>query len=282
MIAALSLGLLAALAWGVHDVCIRFVSERTGIFASLLTVQVTGFVILSGLSLFLADFADLSGPALRYALASGVFFAVAGLALFKAFSIGPVRLVAPIIGAYPVLSVGLSVVQGASVSSGQWLAIVMLIAGVGLVASSADDPNATPSNKRAAIGWSIFAAFGFFVTFALGQHATAMGAELPVLLITRVAALVAVVAIGLALRQPMRPARAQLPRLMVMGVLDATALSAVLIAGGLPFAAFAAVTSSIFGLVAVVLAWIFLRERLSLVQWAGVGCVFAAIAYLAA
>jgi uncharacterized membrane protein len=65
-----------------------------------------------------------------------------------------------------------------------------------------------------------------------------------------------------------------------MGVLDATALGLVLLAGGLPHPEFASVASSVFGVVTILLAWAFLRERMTLPQWGGVALIFAGIGYL--
>lgn len=65
-----------------------------------------------------------------------------------------------------------------------------------------------------------------------------------------------------------------------MGCLDVGALTAVTLAGGLPNAEFAAVASSIFGIVTILLAWRFLNEPMRPSQWAGVALVFAGIATL--
>ena len=78
--------------------------------------------------------------------------------------------------------------------------------------------------------------------------------------------------------QPL-PASA-LATLALMGVLDALALGVVLAAGIFERPEFASAGSSIFGLVTVVLAWLFVSENVSRVQWAGILMVFAAISYL--
>jgi len=69
---------------------------------------------------------------------------------------------------------------------------------------------------------------------------------------------------------------------LLAGLLDVAALGFVLAAGGLPHPEFAAVTSSVFGMVTILLAWRFLGEGMRPVQWIGVGVVFTGIAYLAA
>jgi drug/metabolite transporter (DMT)-like permease len=44
----------------------------------------------------------------------------------------------------------------------------------------------------------------------------------------------------------------------------------------------AAVTASAFGAVTTILARIFLKERMPLVQWIGIACIFAGVAVLSA
>jgi drug/metabolite transporter (DMT)-like permease len=65
-----------------------------------------------------------------------------------------------------------------------------------------------------------------------------------------------------------------------MGLMDTVALYCVLSAGQLANPQFASVASSIFGLVTVLLAWMFLRERLNLVQWGGTLMTFSGVGYL--
>ena len=66
-----------------------------------------------------------------------------------------------------------------------------------------------------------------------------------------------------------------------MGGCDALALALVQAAGGLPNPEFASVAASVFGMVAVLLAWAFLKEKMRAPQWFAVTLVFAGIGYLA-
>jgi uncharacterized membrane protein len=58
------------------------------------------------------------------------------------------------------------------------------------------------------------------------------------------------------------------------------ALAVVIYAGTQTFSTFASVTASIFGLVTIILAWAFLKEKMSLKQWMGVFLVFLSIIFL--
>jgi drug/metabolite transporter (DMT)-like permease len=275
---SLTLGLIAALAWGIHDLCVRHVSQTTGIFASIVTVLAFGCLLVGPVSLF-AWGEEMGANALPLSLLSGVMFGLAAIAHYKAFSIGPVRLVATIIGTYPILSVAWAMITGTDVSILQWMAVGLVIAGVGYVAGSGDQ-DASDASTGAAIFWSILAGAGFAITFAIGQAASAGGGELSLLAPTRIAALVTVLLLAIVGRINWHPGTTGLWILAIMGGLDAVALASVISSGGSANPEFASVGASTFGLITVVLAAIFLRERIYLPQWGAVAMVFTAIAYL--
>lgn len=279
---SLLLGLLAALAWGLHDFCVRFVTRKTAALAAFLAVLGTGLPILALLSFGWGDWAAMGGPAYAMAGLAGLGYVLGGVGLYTAFAIGPVKLVAPVLGAFPILSVGWAALQGEAVTVGQWLAVALIVAGVSIVALWAVEEAAAAGQRRQAISWALAGAVGFALTFGLGQAATVAGSALPVQLVARSVAFVALSLILLVLRYDGRVVREHWPTLMLMGALDVLALGAVLAAGPLPRPEFAAAASSVFGLVTILLAWRFLREPMTRGQWGGVVLVFAAMAYLAA
>lgn len=276
----LGFGLIAALAWGIHDICVRFVGARVGILPALATVLIAGSTLVAPISFVAGDWFTMGWPSIQASVASGLAYTIGCIGLYNAFSIGPVRLVAPIMGAYPVLSIGWSAINGTPVSALQWLALGMVIGGVALVAILSNDEE-TQHRRRAAIAYSLMGGVGFATAFAFGQHATLSGSELPVILIARLTASVCVLAIALATRASFGGIRPFILILLTMGALDALALGIVIAAGQLPNPEYAAVSASIFGLITVILARLFLREHMSPGQWGGVLITFAGIGYLA-
>lgn len=277
---ALTLGLIAALAWAFHDICVRYLSQKTPLMAALLTVLLVGLGFQVSLMAMTGSPFSLSVGAFWYSVLSGVFFIVASLGLYCAFQRGPVKLVAPIIAAYPILSVGLAVLRGAEVTWSQWLAVLIIITGVSIVASLADHGDDATPPKGPTILFAIVAAIGFAGTFALGQYAAESAGHMPVAFVTRITAITLLV-IGMAItRLPFWAGKKAIFMLAMMGVADGIALACVLAAGGLPNAQFAAVAASCFGLLTIVLAWAILRERMSAAQWAGCALAFAGIGYL--
>lgn len=278
---SLALGLVAALAWGVHDLCVRAVARRGGIVPSLATVLALGALLVLPFAVLSDGWGAMTGGAALLAAVSGVAFALGAYGLYRAFAIGPVRLVAPAVAAYPILSVGWAAASGTPVPPSTWLAVLAIVGGVGVVAALSDDAGRA-RGRRSALGWAALGATGFAATFALGQAAALAGAEMPVVLLARLAAVATVLGLALARREGVTPRRAQVPILVAMGALDALALGAVTIAGARPDPEHASIASSLFGLVTVILAWAVLRERMAPAQWAGVALVFAGVAKLAA
>ncbi len=275
---SLSLGLLAALCWGVHDICVRYVSQRTGIMAAIFTVLCFGALLLAPICVYFGNWEDLTNPALKRASLSGGLFALAAVGLYQAFAIGPVRLVAPIIGSYPILSVGLAAWSGEDISALHVVAVLAIVFGITVVAKG--DTENSQGAQRQAILWATASAIGFFGSFAAGQAAAALGAELPIILLTRLAGIFTICCIALPYQINLRSSVAQLPLLAAMGALDAVALAVVIYAGTQTFATFASVTASVFGLVTIVLAWAFLKEKITTKQWMGVFLVFLSIMIL--
>jgi drug/metabolite transporter (DMT)-like permease len=278
---ALGLGLIAAFCWGVHDVCVRRVSQDTPLMASLLTVLVAGTMFQSGIMAATGSFEMIPRPAQGYAVLSGVCFLVASLGLYGAFQRGPVRLVAPIIAGFPILSVAWAAARGVPVGMSEWFAVLAVLTGVSVVAILSDDATQEIPRKGRTILYAFIAAIGFGSTFSIGQIATEIAPELPVVFITRVTSIILLLGLMIARSLPFWPGRAALPVLIIMGCLDGIALICVMSAGGLPNAHYAAVATSVFGLLTIVMAWLFLKERMTALQWGGVALSFAGIAFLA-
>lgn len=278
---ALALGLLAALCWGVHDLSVRYISQSVSVIASLMAVLIFGALLQLCLVAAWGDFSPMSGRAVFYAISAGGFYLMAGLSMYAAFQRGPVRLVAPLVASYPVLSITLAIWRGSSVSLWHWLAVIAIGAGVTIVASRSDPAEASYPAPAPTIVLSLLAAIGFAAAFALGQYATELSNEYTVSLVGRLTAILALAAIAAVTRRSVWPGRRALPLLCVMGLLDAVAILSVVAAGGLPNAQYASVTASVFGLLTVVLAWAILKEEMVPAQWLGCLIAFAGIGYLA-
>ena len=277
---SLLMGMLAALVWGVHDLVVRVVSPRGNIAPLLFTALASGTLLLTPVALLTDKNQTLASHSISLAVLSGLAFAAASVGLYRAFAIGPVRLVAPLCGSYPVLSLAIAALQGRGVTSWEWFAILTIIAGLALAASQGEEE--TTGSRGQAILWALVGGTGFALTFAIAQRAAQDGGELTITVLARLAALACVAGWLLVARIPLAPVRAQWRPLALLGALDATAISLVIAAARFPSPEYAAVASSVFGLITILLAWRFLGEAMRPVQWLGVLIVFSGIAAVAA
>ncbi len=280
---ALSLGLTAALIWAVHDLLARKLSQGAAIVPMVLLVLASGSLVLLAPALILGTWAELSIRAVLLSCTAGLAFAVAIGTLYRAFSMAPARIVSPIIGAYPMISLALAVAQGRAVTPADWLAVAAVVAGIAMVSLTAGDDAAAghaPMWHLPAMGWSFLSACAFAGTFAIGQEAARQASELPTILITRLTAVLVMGGLFVWTRSSLSSLHGQWRIVALMGAMDAVALSLVTASGGLPQAEYAAVSASLFGVGTILLAAYFLNEKLRPLQWAGVITVFGGIAAL--
>ncbi|MEP1765579.1 MAG: DMT family transporter [Sulfitobacter sp.] len=278
---SLALGLVAAACWGFHDFCIRFISQTAPVSACLFAVMVFGLVFQTGLLMATGSFAGIPSAALLPVLCAGLSFAVANCGLYIAFQRGPVWLAAPLVACFSIISVWIAMLRGATVSFGQWAAILTILTGITLIATLADRTKTQATPKFWTVVSGLVAAVAFSSTFAFGQMATSMTNGLVSAMAMRVVAIGVILAGILALRLPLWPKPSTWGVLAIMGILDGIAIVSITSAANYPHPEYAAVATAIYGLPTIWLASFFLKEQINLKQWGGCFIVFIGIGYLA-
>jgi len=131
---ALICGLTAACAWAVHDLLVRKIGQEAAILPMMLVVLAAGTVALVLPTLLVADWLAMTGPSLGYSAAAGLAYVFGMGGLYRAFSLAPVRLVAPILGAFPMISLGFAAMAGKNVSLIEVAAVLAIVGGIAIVA----------------------------------------------------------------------------------------------------------------------------------------------------
>src|SRR6266403_1024553 len=264
------LGLLTALTWGGADFIARFATHRIGALRSMLYMQLTGFLLLSFLLPALGGWghlADGSGwQPWAWGFLAGSFNAVSGLALYRAFEIGKMAVVAPLSASYPALTRVLSWMTGERVSVVRIAGIICTLVGVVVVAGGEKTPdeNDAEAVRRSGRGvrWSIFSAFGFAVLFwLLGIRVIPRVGAIQTVWMIRLTSAVLTAAVILISRQPVRLPRGEV-RWMALGM------------GALDTSAF---VLSNLGMKMEQVAVVTLKEHVSRWQWTGIVTIFAGI-----
>jgi drug/metabolite transporter (DMT)-like permease len=289
MLGSVILGLLSAVSWGVADFLARQTSREIGAYRSLFFMQAFGFGLLSTYWLATGGSgrAVVTGTGWGWGLFAGVLSAVASLALYRAFEMGVLAVVAPISASYPALTALLAMESGERVGPGRWTGIVLILVGVALAVSAAGSgASLGPEERRkarVAVGMAVAAAVGFGVMFwLLGFRVVpALGGLMSVWMVR----LVGVVALGVAAwpaRESLRlPAKGTCWVLVAMGILDTGAYLSNNFGMELKHVSVVTVLASLYAAVTVLLAAAVLREKLTMKQWLGVALIFAGIVALA-
>lgn len=281
------LGLLTALTWGGADFLARFATRRIGTLRAMFYMQGIGLVLLTIALPWLGGWGHLTdGSGWRpwaWGLLAGGLNAFSTLALYRAFEIGKMSVVAPLSSSYPALTLLLSRLSGEPLTGVRTAGIFCVLLGVIVVARGEKAPDAgdTEAMNRsgAGIGWAILAGIGFgFLFWLLGtQIVPRVGATETVWMIRLTSTTVAAVLI-FAGKQPIGLPRDNTVGLVfTMGFLDTGAFIISNRSMQMEHIAVVSVLGSLYGAVTVGLAAIFLRESISRWQFAGIVTIFAGI-----
>jgi uncharacterized membrane protein len=298
---AIVLALCSALAYGLSDFVGGILSRRTSAWSVAVVGQTSSALCTALLALFIAGSPDAGD--FRWAVLAGVGSGVGTGFLYRGLSSGRMGVVAPVsaVGAavVPVLA---GTVTGERPSILVWLGILAAMPGIWLVSSTPDDPVAnglsggpvvstgsptgeggsTTRHVSVAGGLvdGVLAGLGFGVLFAaLGQVPDSAG-WWP-LATCQVVSVPSVVALALVMRAPWVP-RDRVVRLAVLtGPLSATATGAFLLAAQFGFLTVAGVLAALYPASTVLLAALFLHERVHRLQGFGLGLCALAVACVA-
>jgi uncharacterized membrane protein len=293
---AIILGLTGAVCWGGADFAARFASRRVGAYRTLFFMQFFGFIALSVYLKFRGGFFEGIAPGWHpWALAAlaGVINMIASLSLYYSFQIGVMSIVAPVSSAYPALTVALAIASGERITALRGVGLAVTLVGVILAAttftaSAAKSVKETAAKETATkgtahlskgVGWALLAALGFGVLFwFLGFYVVpAVGPTISVWVIrfTSFSVLaLATIPAGQSLKLPIGSVWWMLA---AVGFLDTAAFVANNAGLHTGQVSVVSVLASLYGAVTVLLAWIFLRERLERTQWLGIVLIFAGI-----
>jgi drug/metabolite transporter (DMT)-like permease len=274
---AIVLALASSLVWGCADFLGGSYTRREPLAAVTLTSQGAGFAAL--LVWLAASGFQLDGRALALGLLAGVGGG-AGLALFyRALSVGTMSIVSPVVACGALVPFGLALATGDRPA-----ALVLVGAGVafaGAVLASAEEHRSDEAGRRqgALLALSAAVALGLFVYF-LGVAGRG-GETLSALVGARIGSLAVLAAWAIATRAPARLTRAALPGVAALGLLDTAANGLFVLASARGFLSIVSMLGSLYPIATILAAYVFLHERISRMQRAGVVLALAGVALVA-
>jgi drug/metabolite transporter (DMT)-like permease len=278
------LGSLAALCWGTLDFLAGKTSRAIGPIRVTAAVTIIGFVLITLWLWAFGEFPGLWRDDIWWPLFGGVGYAFATLFLFAAIASGPVSLAVPVAMSYPATSVILASVVGQMPSPLQFVFVALILGGVLLVAlgEPAEDRPAAPTQKRRTFAFAILAHLTFVVAVFAGQTSATLFGEIETTWISRLAGTAVMLPLLISSTGSSAGQVRHLPLLSVMAVLDTFAAVLLFAAGNTAQPELATVCGSASGAITVILAWIFLSEKVVYLRWLGIAATFFGIAALSA
>ncbi|SKT84533.1 integral membrane protein [Mycobacteroides abscessus subsp. massiliense] len=262
---SIPLALAGSLSWGISDFIGGHASKRRSTLAVLALSRPVGLAVVGLVSVLTAS-THFDGRTLLGMLSGPAAFA-ALYALYRALAIGPMGVVSPIAAVGAVVPVLWGTVIGQSLAGLTYLGLGGTLVGVMLASASEGLDGQRPG--RQVLVWSFFCMVMFGICMILLAEA---GRYHPVeaVVVSRATEVVLILILGALswnnLRENLRPPFGVVP---FAGVLDTSAMLLFAYVAGHGSLGVAAVLSSLYPVVTVLIARLVLHERLSRVQQTG-------------
>lgn len=302
------LGLTAALCWGVADYCMRGATHAVGSFRTLYFMQVVSLVALVALVTpwLRPSFAGASPTAIAATAGLSLVILLGAALLYRAFHIGVLAIVSPIAASFGAIAAGLALLAGERPTILTLAGLALALVGVILSGMAPTPPHthdAEPGARKRRLGpgvpEAIIATLLFGVSYWALRYVVVDVGSVQVALIGKaadVAALTLIVLGGWAARRwlpaprfaqgavapearPLAPRSSAFWLWLIPGaLLDISANLAYNFGVAGALTSVVATLSSLFSAITVLLAAVFLRERLTRVQWLGVALILVGVA----
>lgn len=269
------LALAAAMLWGASDFGGGLLGRRAPILGVLIATQAVGLVIAAGGALIRGE-PMLAGNDLGLTIVAGGLAAVGVASLYGGLAVGRMGIVAPVTAVLTAVTPALIgiVLEGAPsliVIAGFGLAIVAVI----VVSLVPDDGSHRPTG----IGYAVVGGVTLGVLGAVLSRIDLQHVFGPLAVMRGLEIVLFVIFVGLR-HVPWRMPRSTFPLVVAVGLVDIAGNVAFLTASRIGALSIAAVVSSLYPIVTVILAASVLRERVTASHAVGVALAFVAIALI--
>ena len=277
MVAAV-LALAASVAWGIGDFLGGIKSRTLAPLAVLAVAQPVGLALM--LVVGLVHWEPWPGREVLFAVPAAALGTTGLIAFYRGMAAGAISLVAPIAATGVLIPVAFGLATGERPSALQLVGIALAVGGA--VVTSYEPGSATQRPRIAAgIGWALLAAVAFGGYF-IPMHAASEDDFVWAALVFRTTSFSLVLIAVLALRPRLARAPRDLAVIACIGIADTSGNVFFAAAASQGLVSVVSVLASLYPVVTVVLARVYLRERVTRVQEAGAVTTLAGVALVSA
>ena len=277
MTAAL-LALAASVSWGVGDFLGGLKSRTVAPLTVMAIAQVVGLAWIASIVAVRGE--GFPGSGVFWAMPAALCGTVGLAAFYRGMATGSISIVAPLAATGAVIPVVAGIALGDRPSILQLAGFPLAIGGA-VLASREPHPALGAGRVAAGVPWALLAALGFGLFF-LPMHEAGSHDYLWAALVFRGSSCAMVLCALAVVRPPVRVGRADVGVLALVGVLDTAGNVFFAASSGSGLVSVVSVLASLYPVVTVALAWLYLRERLDLSQAAGVAAALAGVVLISA
>jgi len=274
--ASVGLSLASAASWGAGDFSGGIAAKRTSVFGLVVAAHSTGFLLVLALALLKHE-AIPDRHSLLWAVAGGLLGSIGLAAFYRALAVGKMGINAPVAA---VITAALPVAIGILLQGrpGKLQLLGFVIAIIGIVFVSKPE---SLHERPVGIGLAVIAGLGFGGFLTCMKLAGASAVLWP-LCTARLASALLMCVFCLFTRESCLPPARLLPLAALTGILDTIGNGFFMMATQVGRLDVAAVLSSLYPVITVILARSILKEQMNRVQTVGMWIVLVAIPFIAA
>jgi drug/metabolite transporter (DMT)-like permease len=280
---ALLFGIGAAVAFGFADYAAALATRRAGFAWTALGMQVIGSAAMAVVLLGLGRWPPFVWSQVPWAFALALIGTISLAFLYRAFALGPIAVVSPVVASYAALSVlGIVIFLGERLNAGQSVAIVVTFVGVAIASTDIREVRQTMGRPSEGVRLGVIATLGFALWSVVLTAATRVNEPFALVIIWRLCG-VAFMAVFILWKRTSVVrvlAPATLAIVAFVGVLDTGANVLLMLGIQSGYASFVMTGSGAYPLIPAVLAILVLRERLAPNQYVGVAILVAGLVAL--
>ena len=274
--AVLALG--ASVAWGVGDFIGGLKSRSLSPLAVLAVAQPVGLALMVVVALI--HWEPWPGPSALFAAPAALLGTLGLVAFYRGMAAGSISLVAPIAATGALLPVAFGLATGERPSPPQLAGIALAVGGAVVTSYEPGEGSERP-RLATGIGWAVLAAVAFGGYF-IPMHEASEDDFVWATLVFRVTSFSLVMIAVLAFRPSLTRSPRDLAVLGCIGVADTSGNVLFAAAASQGLVSIVSVLASLYPVVTVILARVYLRERVTRVQEAGGVATLAGIVLVSA
>jgi drug/metabolite transporter (DMT)-like permease len=277
---AAALALLTSLCYGLSNFAGPLLSRDLPVYAVLMAGQVVALAV-SAVVVAVSGVPVPEASVWGAAALAGAGNAWGLIAFYRAAKVGPLSLVVPLGSLGAVIPVLVGASRGEPLGAVKVAGLLLALGGVALAGRRTSAPVPEHHDLGAAVRWALASVLGFgvFLTFIADA---AEGGVFWAVALSRLALLIALALAAVVLAERVAVPLSRVPHVALPGVLLFAGTVAYAVATRHGDLSVVSVLGSLFPVVTVTMAFVFLGERLSRLQGVGVGAALAGVVLVSA